>query len=251
MGIAYNTWIKFLIGDFRTDRGYPSYFLLLILIANTYLLFFSYLSIKKIVHRICGIFTIALLVLLYFIFRLYEFSIFSVFFLHTIVLNVLSGFILIGISFIKINPNQADKNEIQSDSVNQSKSIQSDYELISQKWYFWIPLVMTLIASIPWMTTLVLISDGHEKFLINTLIAILLLYSAWLAGVYMFISRRNHLLCGILMVALAIGLIGIGNIPIMADSKMMWFAYHSISILFNFITSILLVVFSFFFHSKR
>ena len=247
MGIAFYTWIQVLLWDLGQDRGYVSYLMLIFLIANVYCLFLCYVFINKVVHRICGILMIVLMVFLYQFVKevLLDFS------PYTFLLNLLSGFILIGISFIKINPNQADKNEMQSETENQSKSIQSDYELISQKWYFWIPLVVTLIASIPWMTTLVLISDGHEKFLINTLIAILLLYSALLAGVYMFISRRVHIICGILMIVLSIGLVGIGNIPIMADSKMMWLAYHSISMLLNFISGVLLVVFSLFFDSKR
>jgi|GEM_PF-4464477 len=251
MGVAYNTWIKELIGDLGRDKGYPSYFLLLILIANSYLLIFSYLFIKKIVHRICGILMIALLVLLYFMFKFFEFSICSVFSLLTIVLNVLSGFILIGMSLVKTSPNQVSKSKIQSDTVNQSKNIRSDYELISQKWYFWIPLVITLIASIPWMITLGFNFGGDDIVLINILIYISILYFAWLAGVYMFISRRNHLLCGILMITISIGLIGIGHLPIMFDSKMMWFAYHSISMLFNFVAGILLIVFSVFYHPKR
>jgi len=57
------------------------------------------------------------------------------------------------------------------------------------------------------------------------------------------------------MMVLAIGILGIGNIPIQAgfelEFKQMWFAYHLISILFNFVTGILLIVFSIFYHPKR
>jgi len=247
MGIAFNTWIQVLLWDLGQDKGYVSFLMLIFLILNTFLMFFSYFFINKVVHRICGILMIVLMVFLYQFLKevLLDFGPF------TFLLNLLSGFILIGMSLVKTSPNQVSKSEIQSDTVNQSKNIRSDYKLISKEWYFWIPLVMILIASIPWTITLVFNLGSDDKFLVNILVYILILYSVLLADVYIFVLRRNHLLCGILMILLSIGLAGIGYIPIMADSKMMWFAFHSVSMLLNFISGVLLVVFSLFFVSKR
>jgi len=250
MGIAYYTWIIILLCDFSTNRGYVSVLMLFFLIVNTYFLFFSYFFIKKIVHRICGILMMVLLILLYIFCRIYEIDMLYLFGFDTLLLNLLSGLILIGMSLIKINQNQTDKNKLQSNTANQSKNIQSYYKLISQKWYFWIPLVMTLIAAIPWMFVLLSIILSNNVFLTNIMTFLLIFYVALLVGVYMFISRCVHLLCGILMIVLAIGSIFIGDKRIMIDSQILWFSGGFISILFNFISGVLLVAFSIFYHSK-
>ena len=65
MGIAFNTWIQVLLWDLGQDKGYVSFLMLIFLILNTFLMFFSYFFINKVVHRICGILMIVLMVFLY------------------------------------------------------------------------------------------------------------------------------------------------------------------------------------------
>jgi len=82
----------------------------------------------------------------------------------------------------------------------ESKSI---YKSISERWFFWIPIILMSIAFIPWLILVFVYITRNGNFVIIPLL-LLVINSILLVCSYIFINRIIHAACGTIMVAIVL-----------------------------------------------
>ena len=120
-------------------------------------------------------------------------------------------------------------------------SSEPDYEVISKKWYFWIPLVLMGIVFVASFVELFTYGNvNNVSFIIWFFIGVNSVFLVWS---YSSIKRGVHIACGILMIAISMLYLSFLGGYDFSGLKDFWYLYLSV------LAGLLLFIFSFFDYS--